>query len=103
MVNINAQDYEGNTPLHLAASNGHGRIVRLLMDHGADSSIVNHEGFTASDLARLRGHDGVAQMIDAHADRISPPGTPPRAATEMLVDGLRNVRRRTEKCSSTMD
>jgi ankyrin repeat protein len=89
MVNIDAQDNEGNTPLHVAATNGHGRIVRLLMDHGADSSIINRQGFTASDLARLRGHHGVAQMIDTHADRMFPPGTPFRAATKMLVDGLR--------------
>ena len=32
-VNVNAQDEYGDTPLHLAAENGHGECVKTLLAH----------------------------------------------------------------------
>lgn len=44
-ANVNAQDLDGNTPLHYAVlSNIH--VVKLLLDHGADLSIQNKDGLT---------------------------------------------------------
>jgi len=34
---VNKADYEGRTPLHFAASNGHEAVVQLLIDSGADA------------------------------------------------------------------
>lgn len=37
--------------LSFAASRGHGRVVRTLLDHGADPKIYSSDGQTASDIA----------------------------------------------------
>ncbi|KAK2626579.1 hypothetical protein QTJ16_003754 [Diplocarpon rosae] len=52
-IDVNARDKEGNTALHLAASQGRGQIVRLLLDQpGINDSIANYQGRLPLDLAR---------------------------------------------------
>jgi ankyrin repeat protein len=52
-INVNARDREGNTALHLAASQGRGHIVKLLLElPGINDSIANHQGRLPLDLAR---------------------------------------------------
>ena len=49
--NINQQTQnKGNTPIHIAAKNGHYLIVKLLLELNADSTIVNLDGLTALQL-----------------------------------------------------
>ena len=43
----------GQTALHLAAQAGSGEFCRLLLNHGAELSIVDHDGCTAWDIAVL--------------------------------------------------
>lgn len=50
---MNAQDVEGDTPLHLALGNNYTNCVFLLLDKGADFlSMRNSAGGTAYDIAR---------------------------------------------------
>lgn len=49
---INLADYKGTTPLMLAASKRLTDIVSLLLDAGADKSMVNHLGQTAFVVAK---------------------------------------------------
>ncbi|KFY44318.1 hypothetical protein V494_01548 [Pseudogymnoascus sp. VKM F-4513 (FW-928)] len=52
-IDINAKDKDGNTPLHLAALQGRGQIVRLLLAQtGINDSIANTSGKLPLDLAR---------------------------------------------------
>lgn len=52
-ININAQDKDGNTPLHLAALLPRSQAVRLLLDQpGINDSIINYQGKLPLDLAR---------------------------------------------------
>ena len=44
---LNTQEEDGQTALHYAAFNGHSDLVKLLIDRGADSSIVDNDGNTA--------------------------------------------------------
>jgi ankyrin repeat protein len=52
-LDINAQDRDGNTPLHFAAMLGRVTLARLLLDQKtADSSILNYQGKSALDTAK---------------------------------------------------
>lgn len=52
-IDINARDKDGNTALHLAASQGRGHVVRLLLEQpGINDSIANYQGRLPLDLAR---------------------------------------------------
>jgi oxysterol-binding protein 1 len=52
-TDLNVQDKDGNTPLHLAASLGRPQLVRVLLEQKtADSSMLNYQGRTALDLAK---------------------------------------------------
>lgn len=52
-VDVNARDRDGNTPLHVAALQGRGHMVRLLLEqNGINDSIPNYQGRLPLDLAR---------------------------------------------------
>lgn len=42
--------YRGNTPMHMAAKNGHYLIVKYLLERGADCQITNLDEMTPKDL-----------------------------------------------------
>ena len=43
ILNINAQDFNGNTCLHWAAQNGNKSMVELLLDRGINKNIRNYD------------------------------------------------------------
>jgi uncharacterized protein len=53
----------GGTPLMCAAAWGHFELVRLLVETGGDISSVDKSGSTASDIAREKGNDAIADFI----------------------------------------
>lgn len=48
---IDVVNYYGNTALHNAVRKGHTKVVKLLLDNGADLKIRNGKGKTPIDLA----------------------------------------------------
>ncbi|MDR3707957.1 MAG: ankyrin repeat domain-containing protein [Capsulimonadaceae bacterium] len=50
-------------PLHIAAANGRGTIVRLLLAKGVDPGARSHDGRTAADLATDAGHIEIAELL----------------------------------------
>jgi ankyrin repeat protein len=50
-VDVNAQDAEGNTAVHNAASRGDNEMIQYLVSKGADVKIVNRMGQTTVDMA----------------------------------------------------
>ncbi|KAJ3055618.1 hypothetical protein HK097_009945 [Rhizophlyctis rosea] len=53
-INVDSQDVQGNTPLHLAAARSEGDAVRLLLDAGASMSAKNIRGNRPIDYAKDR-------------------------------------------------
>jgi len=48
---VNVVDNEGDTPLHDASRFGHENVAKFLAENGADLSIKNKAGMTATDIA----------------------------------------------------
>lgn len=49
-ANVNAQDGEGNTPLHLAADGGFKDVYDLIKSEGGRPDIINKEGKNPLDM-----------------------------------------------------
>lgn len=63
MIDINQIDPDGWTPVMIAADRGFGRIVRFLMDNGADVSIASNDGVMALMLASQGGHLSIVNAL----------------------------------------
>lgn len=64
-ADVNAKDSYGNTVIWRAvfASKGRGEIIELLLDNGADPSIVNDSDVSALSLADTIGNYDVSQFF----------------------------------------
>jgi hypothetical protein len=52
-IDINSRDKDGNTALHIAAQQGRGHVVKLLLEQpGINDSVPNYQGRVPLDLAR---------------------------------------------------
>jgi len=60
---IMAQDENNQTPLHMAAAQGHGEIAEFLISRGADLNAQNTYGYTAVHFAIMRGHMETAILL----------------------------------------
>ncbi|MEZ5355313.1 MAG: ankyrin repeat domain-containing protein [Bryobacteraceae bacterium] len=69
-ANVNQTQQNGFTPLHAAAMNGDEPCVRLLLENNADRTARSDTSQTALDMALLKGHAAVADLLD-------PPEAPP--------------------------
>eukprot|EP00388_Colpodella_angusta_P046106 GDKK01068248.1.p1 GENE.GDKK01068248.1~~GDKK01068248.1.p1 ORF type:complete len:141 (-),score=6.18 GDKK01068248.1:111-533(-) len=65
-IDVNAQDSEGNTALHLAACNGCAQVAGLLFDEGWRIHVEtdNKAGQSALTLATQNGHTSVVKCFE---------------------------------------
>ncbi len=61
---IDAKQGGGWSALMLAAGNGVRETVEALLAAGADGTTMNDQGQNAADVAKARGHDAVAAVLD---------------------------------------
>jgi len=61
---VNARQQGGWVPLHAAAQNGDRPMVELLLKHGADPKLVNDAGKTVAMVAREKGHEEIAALLE---------------------------------------
>jgi ankyrin repeat protein len=64
---IDAQGYYRKTALHCAINGRFTQAVQLLLEHGADVNVRHYKGNTASELASLRGHQEIVELISAYS------------------------------------
>jgi ankyrin repeat protein len=62
---VNSRDGDGNTPLHLAARRNSGtKVLRLLLDGGAQPEMVNFMNERAIDLAEAKSKTKAVSLLD---------------------------------------
>jgi len=64
---IDAESPNKTTPLMMAARGGHGAVIKLLLDEGADPKLKNEADMTAADFARVQGFKELARFLDDKA------------------------------------
>ncbi|KAB0801262.1 hypothetical protein PPYR_02047 [Photinus pyralis] len=64
-IDLAAQDKEGNTALHWAASTGLKRCVELLLGHGSPLFSENNDKLTPCDLAMRQSHHDIARLLES--------------------------------------
>src|SRR5690606_9649090 len=80
---VNAPGPDGTTALMMAAHDGSEEVVRYLLDHGADATMVNLQQLDAADWAREKGNTALAGKLDALTSRVQAQ----RAAQRHAKDG----------------
>ena len=62
-VNVNGGDYDMRTAMHLAAGNGHYKVVEYLCQNGADVNVVDRWGGRPLDDAQFDGHKDCVELL----------------------------------------
>ncbi|PMD49999.1 ankyrin repeat protein, partial [Hyaloscypha bicolor E] len=62
LVDVNSQSTTGRPPIFWAAASGYHDIVRLLLQAGADPSLIDENGNTLLSIAKQNGHDKITKM-----------------------------------------
>ena len=61
--NPDVKDTYGQTPLGLAAGQGHEAVVKLLLEKGAELESKDSEGWTPLSWAAEKGHEAVVKLL----------------------------------------
>jgi ankyrin repeat protein len=61
---IDAESPNRTTPLMMAARGGHFSAVTMLLDEGADQTLLNEAGWSAADFAKEQGYDSIVRFLN---------------------------------------
>ena len=70
LKNINKPNKQNNTPLHVACSKGHFKIVRYLIDNGAEIDKRGQDDTTPLHVAINKGHKKIVLLLIAYGSDI---------------------------------
>jgi|GEM_PF-4944976 len=68
---INSRDLHGKTLLMIAAERGNEHLVEALKEFGADPTLKDNMGRTASWLAKMNRHDIISQQLEEDAKKFN--------------------------------
>ncbi|KAH8998262.1 hypothetical protein EDB86DRAFT_3242877 [Lactarius hatsudake] len=71
-ADVNAQDGDHLTPLHLASYRGDAKMVELLLQHGADFRAQDQNHSMPLHLASARGNAEIVQLLIDHGANVDP-------------------------------
>src|SRR5690554_696765 len=67
---VNAPGPDGTTALMMAAYDGNEEVIRYLLAHGADATMVNLQQLDAADWAREKGNTALAKQLDVLTSKV---------------------------------
>ncbi|KAI3396525.1 hypothetical protein diail_12049 [Diaporthe ilicicola] len=85
------QDPGWLTPLHMAAQNGHLKIVQLLVQHNPDCNCKDSDGMTPLMLAVSAGHEEVAGVLLSSGARVPETDVRGRSSLHLAVEDGREA------------
>ncbi|WP_246724772.1 ankyrin repeat domain-containing protein [Rhizobium leguminosarum] len=68
-ADVNAETADGVTPLMCAAAWGNTEVAKLLLENHADLTKTDRTGAAAADIAREKGEDDAADLINSYLSR----------------------------------
>ena len=75
-ADIEHGDENGTRPIHIAAGRGHVKVLRTLIDRGANTSEANHLGWLPAEYSSNLQVKSYMQTLMNDMKRNNPPGTP---------------------------
>ena len=60
---VNGKNGDGLTPLMSASEKGDSKLVKLLLEHGADPGAEDNRGRTAAARAEQKGQQAIVEML----------------------------------------
>ena len=67
-ANVNCRANSCFTPLHLAASSGHEKCVKALLEHGANISCIDEYGRTPKQMAELKSKSKIVKLLRSEGE-----------------------------------
>lgn len=89
-------DIWGNTPLHLAAANGHHGCISFLVAFGANVWCLDNDYHTPLDMAATKGHMECVRYLDSVAAKQITLN--PKLVGKLKDRGIRGAERRIKEC-----
>lgn len=89
-------DIWGNTPLHLAAANGHHSCISFLVAFGANVWCLDNDYHTPLDMAATKGHMECVRYLDSVAAKQITLN--PKLVGKLKDRAIRAAERRIEEC-----
>ena len=71
-IDRNPRDNHGQTPLHLAAKNGHLKVCKAIIKEANDKNPKDNQGMTPFHFAALVGHEKICKVFMSSVDDYNP-------------------------------
>ena len=72
VIDRNPRNNHGQTPLHLAAKNGHLKVCKTIIKEADDKNPKDNQGMTPFHIAALMGHEKICKVFMSSVDDYNP-------------------------------